>query len=147
MINSMVKRSTSIILMCQLHDTHFESKPVSLSTCIIVKMSSLSGGKRDEKLILPTNSSLSVTLDQNEVSDCVVKDETLNLTQSWTSPVVLVTIRRCPQSILYNMYIILYCPYEVLLSYLISQLSATTSIALSKAFHRDRIWINGRYYS
>lgn len=27
----------------------------------------ISGGKRDEKLILPTNSSLSVTLDRNEV--------------------------------------------------------------------------------
>lgn len=26
------------------------------------------GGKRDEKLILPTNSSLSVTLDRNEVN-------------------------------------------------------------------------------
>lgn len=28
----------------------------------------ISGGKRDEKLILPTNSSISVTLDLNEVS-------------------------------------------------------------------------------
>lgn len=46
-------------------------------------------GKRDEKLILPTNSSLSVTLDQK-------------------------------------------------------QLSATTSISLSKRYDKDRIWINGR---
>lgn len=46
-------------------------------------------GKREEKLILPTNSSLSVTLDKN-------------------------------------------------------QLSATTSVALSKTFDKDRLWINGR---
>ena len=32
------------------------------------------GGKRDEKLILPINSSLSVTLNQDEVSNSVVAD-------------------------------------------------------------------------
>ncbi len=79
---------------------------------------SLAGGKRNEQLILPLNSSLSVTLDQAQVCVCV-----------------------CVYT---RVHVPLHIPHS-LLPFRSVQLKATTTVGLSKHYTRDRLWVNGRY--
>ncbi|KPP57632.1 hypothetical protein Z043_124621, partial [Scleropages formosus] len=82
-------------------------------------------GKRDEDLILPINSSLSVTLHQDQVRS------------QGEQSAVLTTKRRLTSSTLLN---------RILVDCIISlfQLKSTTTVACSARFKEDRIWLNGK---
>ena len=88
---------------------------VCVCLCVCVR-GVISGGKRDEELVLPVNSSLSVTLSQEQVS----RHAPPPLSGGHAHDVMVVT------------------PIMSL------QLRTVTTVCLSRQFEKDRIWVNGR---
>ncbi|ROL53169.1 Diphosphomevalonate decarboxylase [Anabarilius grahami] len=88
-------------------------------------------GKRDEDLILPINSSLSVTLHQEQVTD---------------SPHVISPVNICCCTTMhFNSYRLLAETAKLpLYTIILSQLKTMTTIACSRSFQQDRIWLNGK---
>lgn len=90
-----------------------------------------SGGKRNEDLILPINSSLSVTLHQEQVTDSPYIISPVSIgrftTMHFKSSRILAVTARLP-----------------LYTIILSQLKTTTTIACSRSFQQDRIWLNGK---
>ena len=75
------------------------------------------GGKRDEELILPVNSSLSATLHQDQVSYLIIFLSRIK--------------KNCNVAKVYSS------------NSFILQLCAKTTVAASKSFTQDRMWLNG----
>lgn len=89
-----------------------------------------SGGKRDEDLILPINSSLSVTLHQDQVNDSIHIINPVSILSLYLNSFKELQIISSNSTIIYY--------------YSLSQLKTTTTVACSRNFQQDRIWLNGK---